>query len=130
MKLLKQKSWIYNPITISLIVFFIIISALRIIFIRHNRTFNSAVWQDKNQLETGVRLEMADDLIANDKLHGMTRAGVFKLLGGLTKTNKFSDWDLVYYLGNERSFISIDSEWLVIYFNAEGKVEDYRIVKD
>ena len=85
---------------------------------------------DKVQIQKGVRLEMADQLIAQNKLHGMTRVEVVELLGEQSTTNKFKDWDMVYWLGNERGFMSIDSEWLVIHLDANGRVRDYRNVRD
>ena len=37
---------------------------------------------------------------------------------------------LVYYLGDERGFISIDSEWLIFDVNDEGIVTNVNIVHD
>lgn len=36
----------------------------------------------------------------------------------------------MYWLGPERGFFSIDSEWLVIRLNSHGKVVDYHIERD
>jgi hypothetical protein len=36
------------------------------------------------------------------------------LLGEPPKTEYFKEFDLVYYLGPERGFMGIDSEWLVL----------------
>jgi len=57
---------------------------------------------------------MADDLVENKKLLGLTRQEVAARLGERPKTEYFKNFDLVYYLGPERGFISIDSEWLVV----------------
>ena len=47
-----------------------------------------------------------------------------KLLGDATNTDYFKeDNNVVYYLGDERGFISIDSEWLVITFDNNIVVE-------
>ena len=46
------------------------------------------------------------------------------------KTEYFKEWDLVYWLGPERGFISIDSEWLVFRFDGQKKVTDYKIMRD
>jgi outer membrane protein assembly factor BamE (lipoprotein component of BamABCDE complex) len=128
MKQYKLKLWIGIAIAISL--FAVFICMIWFWLSCQHKTFNPVIWRDENQVQAGVRLEMADDLIAHDKLNGMTRVEVVNLLGEPTKTNKFKDWDLVYWLGQERSFIPIDSEWLVVYFDANGLVRDYRIVKD
>lgn len=94
------------------------------------QAFDPVAWRDEPQVENGVRLDMADRLVARRTLSGMTRAEVIELLGEPTKTAKFGDWDLVYWLGPERMFFSIDSEWLVIRFNADGVVTESHIVRD
>ena len=37
---------------------------------------------------------------------------------------------MVYILGSERGFMSIDSEWLVLRIDAAGHVRDVKIVRD
>jgi hypothetical protein len=73
---------------------------------------------------------MTDRLIARDGLRGMTRAQLVRLLGEPLPLNAFSGWDLAYYLGPERGFMSIDSECLVIRLGPNGKVIAYRMVTD
>jgi hypothetical protein len=73
---------------------------------------------------------MADDLIASKALYNKTREEIVAMLQAPTKTTKFRDWDMVYYLGNERGFTSIDSEWLVIRLGNDERVRDYTIVRD
>ena len=46
------------------------------------------------------------------------------------QTNKWKEWDLVYWLGPERGPFGVDSEWLVIKFDSSGRVQDYQIVRD
>jgi hypothetical protein len=46
------------------------------------------------------------------------------------KTDYFSDYQIVYWLGPERGFISIDSEWLAIWIGPDQRVTDARIVRD
>lgn len=94
------------------------------------RAFDPVVWQDEAQIQQGVRLSMADRLIARGTLQGKPRAEVVELLGEPPENTSFSDWDLVYWLGSERGFISIDSEWLVIRFGPDGRVAEYRIIRD
>jgi hypothetical protein len=36
----------------------------------------------------------------------------------------------LYYLGNERGFISIDSECLVLQFDKDGRVIEYKVQRD
>jgi hypothetical protein len=94
------------------------------------RAFDSIAWQDEVQVQQGVRLEMADRLVARGTLVDKTRAEVVELLGEPTRTGHFADWDLVYWLGPERGFISIDSEWLVLRLGVDRRVVDNRIVHD
>ena len=94
------------------------------------RAFDQAVWRDEKQVVQGVRLEMADRIMASKMLRGKTRAEVVEMLGEPPKTEYFKSWDMVYWLGPERGFISIDSEWLVVKLDAQGRVSDYRIVHD
>jgi len=81
-------------------------------------------------MQHGIRLGMADRLIARGTLKNMARTEVVKLLGEPPQTDYFSDWDLVYWLGPERSFISIDSEWLVLRLGTDEHVVNCRIVRD
>ena len=60
----------------------------------------------------------------------MTREQVTAIVGEPDKTNYFSDWDMVYWLGPERGFMGIDSEWLVFRLDGEEKVLEYQIVED
>ena len=78
-----------------------------------------------------VRLRMVDDLMTRQILHGKTRAEVGALLGENVEKQYFREWDLVYFLGPGRYGNAIgDSEWLVIRFNADGRVSDYQVDHD
>lgn len=87
-------------------------------------------WRDESLVGTGIRLEMADRLVARGILTGMSRTEVVELLGEPPPTEYFRNWDLVYWLGPERGFISIDSEWLVVRFDERGRVAEYEIVRN
>jgi hypothetical protein len=77
------------------------------------------------------RLRMADSLIGSRILAGKLRSEVEAMLGPDSDTGKFRDrYDLVYWLGAERGFISIDSEWLVLRFDSGGRVVEARTVRD
>ena len=73
---------------------------------------------------------MADGLVASGVLIGKTRIDIETMLGAPTKTAKFKNYDLVYWLGAERGYISIDSEWLVVRFANTGEAREVRIVRD
>jgi hypothetical protein len=94
------------------------------------RAFDPVAWRDESQVQRGVRLGMADRLIARRTLLGKTRAEVVELLGEPPPTEYFADWDMVYWLGPERGFISIDSEWLVLRLAEDGRVVDNLILRD
>ncbi|MBE9160114.1 hypothetical protein IQ265_25295 [Nodosilinea sp. LEGE 06152] len=94
--------------------------------------FNFTQWNDLtlSASPTYARLCMADDLVAKYILLGRPQAGVVDLLGTPEPENSFSDYDMVYVLGPERRFISIDYEWLVIKFDAAGHVNEAKILTD
>src|SRR5215212_8180343 len=92
--------------------------------------FDRAAWPDERQVQHGVRLKMADRIVATKMLTGKTRAQVVEMLGEPPPTGYFKSWDLVYYLGPERGFMGIDSEWLVVKLDGQGRVSDYRTVRD
>ena len=77
-----------------------------------------------------VRLRMVDDLLARRLIDGKTRAEVIALLGPPPETSYFRQYDLVYWLGPERSIFGIDSEWLGIRFGVDGRVKDVRLLRD
>jgi hypothetical protein len=100
---------------------------------RRNRLpFDSSTWKASlaNNSNDSIRLRMVDDLLRRHSLLGMTREDVMSLLGHPPKTEYFRDYDFVYWLGPERSFMSIDSEWLAVKFSEDGRVSKARLVSD
>lgn len=91
--------------------------------------FDPDGWQDPALIKRGIRLRMADDLIARDLLRGKTRAEVIEMLGEPTESRSFDDWDMAYQLGPERGLIRLDYEWLVVRLGADGQVAEYRTVR-
>lgn len=93
--------------------------------------FDPVAWKtDERNFTNAVRIRMVDDLLRRHTFRGMTRDQVTGIIGEPDKTEYFKDWDMVYWLGPERRFISIDSEWLVFRLDGQKKVTDYRIVRD
>jgi hypothetical protein len=77
------------------------------------------------------RVYMVDDLLLDYDLDGKTRTEVIQLLGNPTDTKYFKEANnIVYYLGDERGFIRIDSEWLVIWLDPQDKVAKYELMTD
>jgi hypothetical protein len=92
--------------------------------------FDAAAWRAETHLTNAVRIRMVDDLLRRHNFRGMTRDQVTAIIGEPDKTGYFRDWDMVYWLGPERGFIRIDSEWLVFRLDGQKKVADYGIVRD
>ncbi len=70
------------------------------------------------------RVKMVDDMLGRYNLLGKSKEEVVELLGSETNTEYFKEADnFVYYLGDERGLISIDSEWLIISFDNDIAVE-------
>ena len=92
--------------------------------------FAAVEWQSEGSRTDGVRIRMVDDLLRRHRFGGMSREQVTAMVGEPDKTNYFSDWDMVYWLGPERGFMGIDSEWLVFRLDGEEKVSEYQIVED
>ena len=92
--------------------------------------FDSQRWKQVERSDDYSRLRMIESLTLSGRLNRIKRAEVVSLLGPSDDTDYFNEWDFVYWLGPERSFISLDSEWLVIKIGATGRVVDYRIVSD
>lgn len=76
------------------------------------------------------RRPMADRLVARRTLHGLTPLEVEQLLGPPHGPARGFDSDLLYYLGPERGFISIDSEWLALWLDQSGQVGRAEILHD
>ena len=94
--------------------------------------FDSLEWKNAgNQNQYSYpRLKMADELISSRTLYGKNQEEVIELLGKPSDSGYFRSYDLVYWLGPERSWISIDSEWLVIKLDDAGKVKEYKLERD
>ena len=99
---------------------------------RNRLPFDTATWKTSLAAKDDdpIRLRMVDDLLSHHPLRGMSRDEVASMLGTPPKTDYFRDYDFVYWLGPERGFISIDSEWLGIKFGRDGRVSDARLLRD
>jgi hypothetical protein len=92
--------------------------------------FDAAKWQGPTTFANDIRIRMVDDLLRRHDFHAMPRAQLVALIGEPDNTEYITGWDLVCWLGPERGFMAIDSEWLVFQLDSEQKVSDYRIVTD
>ena len=95
----------------------------------HRKKFDAVMWQrDDRGIQSPnwpPRLCMVDDLIRSDRLIDLTSNEVVNLLGP-PHSKSFpagaAQCDIHYYLGPERGFIRIDSEWLFLKLGPDGKV--------
>lgn len=99
---------------------------------RGHRAFDPTVWIDPapSLAPPYLRSCMVDDLLAQDRLTHKTQAEVIALLGNPDDSPGFVEYDLVYVVGPERSFISIDYEWLLLTLDDQGRVETARLMTD
>ncbi len=95
-----------------------------------SRSFDADGWKQSEEVEGSPRLAMVDSLIESRKLEGKTQDEILALLGPPTDTSYFTDWDAVYWLGPERGWLRLDSEWLVLRFDDKGRVFEYQLVRD
>lgn len=120
----KHSTWLVLLVAASIVL------AVVKLAVYPGRDFDPILWSDTAQIESGVRLGMADRLLSDGVLVGRTRAEVVAMLGEPPPTGYFAEWDLVYWLGPERGYISIDSEWLVARLGSDGRVTEARLVRD
>ena len=103
----------------------------------HLQSFDPALWHDPNSSkyvdgDITPRQKMLADVVKN-VLPGRTRVELEKILGSSLDTPYFKSEgrDLIYMLGPQRdSFIAIDSEWLLIWLDKEGRFKRYAIAND
>lgn len=97
-----------------------------------SRPFQSAGWRandDTSDVMWPTRLRMVDDLLERELLAGLSRDSVVRMLGPADSSTIWKEWDMTYYLGPERGFLSIDSETLAIRLRNDTVVEA-RLVRD
>ena len=94
--------------------------------------FDSTAWKNSNTISDPefLRLRMVDSFLSKNQLIGMHKTEIEELIGPPDDTEYKKNWDMVYWLGPERSFISIDSEWLVFNYNRDNIITEYKIVTD
>ena len=95
--------------------------------------FVSSWWKSSDPNRSGllhIRHRMADWLVLTHRLLGVSSSEVVALLGQPPPADKYRGNGLVYVLGPERGFISIDYEWLVLTFGKATTVENAQVVTD
>ncbi|MCI5115619.1 MAG: hypothetical protein D3919_06325 [Candidatus Electrothrix sp. AW5] len=124
MKILKYIGYVFLSV-VGIFLVFIFIS-------NWPMKFDQNIWLNSNVINQKPypRLKMADDLINHEKLIGLNKSEVIHLLGDPGDHGYFRNYDLVYWLGPERTFMSIDSEWLAIRFGQNEIFQSAEIVRD
>lgn len=96
--------------------------------------FHRALWLQGERAgftTDAPRLRMANGLVQSRVLIGLHRTQVEAMLGPQTPGEYFKpEYQYVYWLGAERGYISIDSEWLALKLDAQGVVTEAQIVRD
>ncbi len=94
-----------------------------------NQSFDSAEWKRTDEgMRQRKRAKMVDDLLNKHRLAGMTTTEIQNLLGIPNSVEGSPVNDYVYYLGPERAFPGLESEYLHVRFR-DGKVEKVSIQK-
>lgn len=98
--------------------------------------FDRETWQHEGSCrfvdgDITPRQKMLRDVV-EEVLPGMTRAEIEEQLGPSLDTSYFrtTGRDVIYVTGPERGFIAIDSEWLLIWLDENGRFERYGIYTD
>ncbi len=100
------------------------------------RDFNSTIWKSDSSTNwnngISIREQMLNDVLEN-VLPGKYKQEIENILGPSLETGYFQsiDKDLIYYLGPERgNYFNIDSEWLLIWLDKDGKFKRFQILND
>ncbi len=100
------------------------------------RKFDPVIWKHPSSTDynEGIseREKMLKDLVTQ-VLPGKSKDEIIGLLGEPLETLYFRkiNKDMIYYLGPERdNFLSIDSEWLLIWLDKDKYFKKYRIRND
>jgi hypothetical protein len=94
------------------------------------KRFDPAEWAKADE-NMHTRSDMVSDLLNRYRLIGRTRNEVINLLGQPEqKPHKFSDYDLVYVLGPDRTGMPIDFEWMLIKLDDRGRVARIKFASD
>jgi hypothetical protein len=95
-----------------------------------DRPFEQGAWLAAERRRSAIRLKMADHLVADRALLGKTREEIEALLGPPSQRGFSEPGDMTYWLGPERSLISVDSEWLIVRFDSAARVRECAINTD
>ncbi|HEX6083713.1 MAG TPA: hypothetical protein VF266_04255 [Thermoanaerobaculia bacterium] len=124
-------------ISLGGLMLFAVITGLSVLYARglptgsFVRSFDAAAWRDSQYWAEGDITERQKMLgaVVRDVLPGRTRAEIVARLG--PPSDAWWNCDMTYVTGPERgSLFAIDSEWLLIDLDEQGRFERYRIATD
>jgi len=129
--------FVFLALAMAAVMFVLYVGIAFYIFSSHDNTvdaidFDSQTWKNTPAESSfdSVRLRMVDSLLDLGILNGKSRSEIIELLGEPDDSRSFSDYDLVWYLGPERGFLSIDSEWLWVDLDENGVAVEVRLGHD
>ncbi len=117
--------WVFAVIVLLFVTRYVIYS-LPLPFVESWWNAKNYEWNDTLH----KRARIADRLISSDVLIGKSRTEIVQILGEPPPPEYFRDWDMVYNLGAERGYFSIDSEWLAIRLGKSGHATEAIIFRD
>ncbi|MFB5252918.1 hypothetical protein ACE38F_21655 [Bacillus mycoides] len=121
----KGKKQLFTIMIVGLIP--LIVCTVQLSINKYTSNFNQDRWLNYEE----KRVHMVDDLLQQHKLIGKSSEEITKLLGPPMETRNWEEGiTTLYYLGNERGFISIDSECLVLQFDKDDRVIEYKVQRD
>ncbi|WP_144697757.1 hypothetical protein [Fictibacillus phosphorivorans] len=90
-------------------------------------TFSVEKWHAQED----KRGDIVEDLVEKYDFKGWSDTRVIKLLGEPVKDGARKEPDnIVYYLGDESGYPSIDSEWLLFWFDENDRVTKFEVTTD
>ena len=94
------------------------------------RSFSEELWKKKYNVAIPIRQNMMVDLLKKYDLNTMTMKEIEDLLGK-PEANRVEDnvRTFHYYLGPRTTEMSIEPEELIIKFDKNGKVIEYKIIR-
>lgn len=123
----RKKPKQFNYIAVSILLAVILGVVTEGVIYRLKHTFSTEKWLNNPDERTAI----VDDLMKKYELVGMNAQEVTALLGehGKDLDGLSDDIRYTYYLGPEKGFISIDSEWLILIFK-DGVVSECYVMTD
>ena len=121
----EEKKQMLGVLIVALIP--LIVCTVQLSVNEYTSKFNQNRWLNHAE----KRIHMVDDLLQKYKLIGKSNEEITQLLGAPTETRSGGEGVItLYYLGTERGFIPIDSEQLILQFDRDGKVLEYKVHTD